>query len=205
MAQMSEPLAASAGPYPRMTYEEYLRADLPEHTEWVDGEVVPMMTVSERHNEMALYLKSLLVGYVQRTRLGRVFDEPFNMKIGPDLPGRSPDVFFLRSEHIERVRGNHIDGPADIVVEVISAGTEGVDRGAKFYEYERGGVPEYWLIDPDRETAEFYVLDAKGVYRAEALQAGAFRSRQLDGFELKVEWLWERPDMFEVLRELGVL
>ncbi|MGE5596970.1 MAG: Uma2 family endonuclease [Hyphomicrobiales bacterium] len=114
-------------------------------------------------------------------------------------------MFLVRPEHANRVRRTHLDGPADLVVEVISPGTEDTDRGAKFYEYERGGVPEYWLIDPDRETADFYLRDEKGVYRIQPTPEGVFRSRQLDGFELRVEWLWTRPSVLRVLRDLGVV
>ena len=187
-----------------MEYEEYLHADLPERTEWVDGEVVPMMAVSEAHARLVGWLARLLGGYVEARDLGELFLEPFQMKTGPDLPGRAPDIIFLRREHVGRVRKLYLDGPADVVIEVVSPGSEDVDRGAKFYEYERGGVPEYWLLDPERETAEFFVRDEKGVFRAVPLDNGVYRSRNIEGLELPVDWLWQRPPVLRALRELGV-
>ncbi len=51
------------------------------------------------------------------------------------------------------------DGPPDLVVEVISPESVGGDRGEKFHEYEGAGIAEYWLVDPQREVLEVYVLD----------------------------------------------
>ena len=70
----------------------------------------------------------------------------------------------------------YLDGPADLVIEVVSPGNRGVDRGEKYVEYEQGGVPEYWLLDPERETHEFYQLRANGLYELATIPADeAFR------------------------------
>jgi Uma2 family endonuclease len=82
------------------------------------------------------------------------------------------------------------------------------DRGAKYYEYEQGGVREYWLIDPLREQAEFYHLGENGIYRPAALgEDGLYRSSVLPGFWLDPEWLWRDPPppALGVLKQLGVL
>lgn len=83
----------------------------------------------------------------------------------------------------------------------------GRDRGEKFYEYARGGVPEYWLIDPEARWAEFYRLTGEHYRPSLAGAEGEFRSDVLPGLRLRVEWLWQRPlpRVVDVLRELGVL
>jgi Uma2 family endonuclease len=192
--------------WPRMTYEEYLSAPgIPEHTEWVNGEVIEMMTVSKAHAELAGYLHKLLAMYVEFKELGEFYQEPFQMRAAPDGPGRSPDLMFLRAAHMDRLQNQFLDGPADLVIEVLSPSTENIDRGDKFYEYQRAGVAEYWIVDPIREVAEFYVLDSHGVFRAANVPPdGAFASTVLDGFRLNVEWLWTRKRVGSVLKELGV-
>jgi Uma2 family endonuclease len=115
------------------------------------------------------------------------------MKTGPDLPGRSPDLFFLLNEHMDRLRENHLAGPADIVIEVTSPSTGPTDRGAKYYEYEAGGVTEYWLIDPQRRLAEFHRLGTDGQYAPAPVIDGVFESAVLPGLRFRVEWLWSRP------------
>ena len=199
----SSGISISEPRFPRMTYEEYLDADwLPERTEWVDGEVIESMTVSESHARLVGWLHTLLFMFVDRGRRGRLFLDPFNMKVSPQLPGRAPDILFLRNENLSRVRPNHLEGPADLVVEVISPGTEATDRGDKYYEYEAGGVREYWLLDPARETAEFFLRDAQGYFRPAALVDGVSRSRELEGFWLRPEWPFTLPPVHVVLDEL---
>lgn len=93
-----------------------------------------------------------------------------------------------------RFTQQYLDGPADLVVEVISPESSGRDRGEKFFEYEMAGVPEYWLIDPQREQAEFYALDEQGRYQlALGGHAGEFISRVIPGLTLDISWLWQEP------------
>jgi Uma2 family endonuclease len=178
-----------------MSYEEYLHdPSIDAHTEWVGGAVVAMAPVDLSHALLCSFVQGLLGMYVNSHSLGVLLRDPFQMKTGPALPGRAPDFIFIRSEHLDRLHDLFLEGPADLAIEIISPGTEGVDRGDKFYEYEQGGVPEYWILDPHRQVAEFYARDENGVYRsANVPPDGEFESLAVPGFRLKVEWLWSGP------------
>jgi Uma2 family endonuclease len=109
-------------------------------------------------------------------------------------------------EHADRLKETYFDGPADIVVEVLSPESEQRDRSIKFVEYEAGGVPEYWLVDPLRKEAYFYLLGGDGRYHLASISPdGVFRSRTLEGFWLKIDWLWRVPllDPADALAELA--
>jgi Uma2 family endonuclease len=188
---------------PQVSYQEFLvRPGEDDHVEWVNGKVVPMSPVTEPHDDIRGLLYSLLRHFAEGHRLGRVYSEPFQMKTGPDLPGRAPDVLFIAKKHQGRVKRLCVEGPADLVVEVISPGSRAIDRGEKFYEYEQGGVPEYWLIDPERKQVEFYQRGQDGIYRlVPAGAGGVYRSRAMAGLWLNVEWLWQRPPLLSVLGE----
>jgi len=175
-----------------MTYEEFLEwADEDTWAEWVDGEVIMLTPASTRHQQVAGFLNHVMQIYVEYGDLGIVISAPFQMKLER---GREPDLLFVAREHLDRLKENHLDGPADIAVEIVSPESTGRDWREKFYEYERGGVREYWLIDPDRRWAEFYRLGEKGRYEAVlAGSEGVFRSAVLEGFWLRVEWLWQEP------------
>lgn len=186
------------------SYEQFLReSPAGSHLEWVDGKVVEMTPVSDAHAELAEFLSGILSMLVRSGRLGRLFQEPFQMKTGPDSPGRSPDLMFVSAANLQRIRDTFLDGPSDLAIEIISPGSQTVDRGEKFYEYEKGGVKEYWILDPHRKRAEFYHLDSDGLYAPMPVTAdGDFTSRELPGCKLKVTWLWpgQMPQPLDVLR-----
>ncbi len=194
--QLLEVLLASAEPRKMtrqlMTYEEFLAwADEDTLAEWVDGEVVMYSPASRRHQSIAGFLTGVMHIFVEQRDLGVVLSAPFQMKLAQS--GREPDLLFVAQEHLERLKENYLDGPADLVVEIVSPESVGRDRGEKFYEYARGGAPEYWLIDPQMEWAEFYRLE-EGHYRlAFGGKEGEYHALVLPHFKLRVEWLWQEP------------
>ena len=187
-----------------MTYEEFLvDPDADEDCEWVDGLAVPGESVSLTQSRTSGF-RLLFFGAWGEGHGGVTLMRPFNMKTGPELPGRTPDVIYIQPEHRNRIRENFLDGPADVVVEVADRETFALDRGQKYLEYETGGVPEYWLIDPERRVAEFYILGPDGRYELQRLPDGVFQSTQLPQLRIRVEWLWERPPFLRVIQELGL-
>jgi Uma2 family endonuclease len=193
----------------KMTYEEFLaQADEGVPAEWVDGEVFFMSPASQKHQNLADFLTALLRHFVEARQLGLVLSAPFQMKLATRPSGREPDVLFVSSVRLDRLKEMYLDGPADLAVEVVSADSQTRDRVDKFYEYEQGGVREYWLIDPVRREAEFYLLGDDGVYHPAAVTAdGEFHSAVLEGLRLKVEWLWQEPlpPLLTVLKEWGII
>jgi Uma2 family endonuclease len=77
----------------------------------------------------------------------------------------------------------------------------------KFGEYERGGVREYWLLDPQSRQAGFFQLGEDERFQQIPLDDGVFRSHVLDGFWLKVDWLWQKPlpGLLSIAREWGLI
>jgi len=191
---------------PKMTYEEFLAwADEDTLAEWVDGEVVMYSPASDRHQDMARFLAAVLSIYVETYGLGVIRPAPFQMKLER---GREPDLLFVAREHLNRLKETYLDGPADLAVEIVSPESAGRDRGEKFYEYEQAGIPEYWLIDPQTERAEFYQLTAAGQYRLVLPDAeGIYRAAVLPDLWLRVAWLWQTPLplVLDVVRELGLI
>ncbi|MCZ6795703.1 MAG: Uma2 family endonuclease [Planctomycetota bacterium] len=199
--------ADSPAPRETMSFEEFLEATADRWAEWVDGEVILMSAVNAPHDDMVGFLYTLLRLHADHHG-GRALKEPFVMKTGPGLPGRSPDVFFVAREHVDRVTRGCLRGPADVVIEVVSPESRKRDREEKLVEYERGGVREFWLIDPERREAEFHVLDEDGRYRRVALDAGGvFRSAVLEGARFRTEWLRGEPlpAVLSVAREWGLV
>jgi Uma2 family endonuclease len=196
-------------PPPRMTYEEFLAwADEDTWAEWVDGEVILMSPASKKHQKTVKFLIMILGAFIEAHDFGELIPGPFQMKSGSDLPGREPDLIFVATEHLDRLKESHLDGPADLAIEVISPDSRARDRGDKYYEYEQAGIREYWLIDPARKQAEFYRLGSDGIYSAVPDgNDGIFRSSVIEGLWLKVDWLWQDPlpTLMSILKEWGLV
>ena len=176
-----------------VTYEEFLAwADEDTLAEWIDGEVVMYSPASRRHQEIGLFLGQVIGLHVEYSGAGKILVPPFQMKLAQS--GREPDLLFVAKTNLGRLKETYLDGPADLVVEIVSPESVGRDRGVKFYEYEQAGIPEYWLIDPQTKRAEFYQLTAANQYRLVQPDAeGTYRSAVLPDFWLRVEWLWQEP------------
>ncbi|HEY86304.1 MAG TPA: Uma2 family endonuclease [Chloroflexi bacterium] len=188
----------------QMTYAEFLEwADEDTLAEWVNGEVIMSSPANRRHQDIAGFLESLMRLFIETHQLGVVCSAPFQMKLSNS--GREPDLLFVANDHLARLRKTYLDGPADLVVEIISPESAGRDRGDKFYEYAQGGVPEYWLIDPQLRWAEFYHLKGIRYHLAFSGETGKYRALNLPDFWLRVEWLWQDtlPLVDDVLLEVG--
>ena len=179
----------------RLTSEEFLAwSDEDTWAEWVDGEIVQLSPAAADHQHLLVFLVRLIGQYVEARQLGVVLVAPFLMRLATRPSGREPDLLFVAREHADRIQGTYLDGPADLVVEIMSPESEERDRGAKFVEYEAGGVPEYWLLDPVRQEAYFYQRSADGRYHLQPLGPdGRYHSAALPAFRLRPAWLWLRP------------
>ncbi len=191
----------------KLSYEEFLqRYDEDTQAEWVDGEVVLLSPASNRHQDLVRFLTVILNVYVERHDLGVIRPAPFQMKVG--LSGREPDLLFVTKEHLERLKESYLDGPADLVIEIISPESRLRDRGEKLAEYELAGVREYWLLDPEEKRADFYVLSSDGRYdRRRPQPDGRYRSGVLAGLEIDTNWFWSTPlpPVLRVLKELKLV
>lgn len=180
-----------------MTYEEFLtRFDEDVHAEWVDGEVTVFMPPKTIHQRVMWFLSTLLGLYAEAFTLGEVLAAPFEMRHLPGRSSREPDLLFVSREHSDRLTADRLEGPADLVVEIVSNSSARRDREEKYAEYQEAGVREYLIVDPrpGKRQMYFYLLNERGEYEAIAPDAaGRYHSTVLPGFWLDPTWLWQDP------------
>jgi Uma2 family endonuclease len=174
-------------------FETYMQQYMDQHTEWYKGSVIEAMPISGTHYELSTFLTALLNHYLWKTGEGKVRGERFTMRLSEDY-APEPDILVVTTPHLDRLQETRLNGPADLAIEITSPESGKRDRGFKFYEYEQGGVREYWIIDPERQEAYFYVLGDDGLYRFTAPDAeGYYTSTVLPRLRLKVGLLFEVP------------
>lgn len=188
-------------PIERVPDEAYLADEEAAYAEYVEGDAYRAPPPGTQHQDIVLFLGSLFRFVCESTGAGRVFVAPTMMKLGGT--GRAPDVFVVRHDGRATVRATHVDGPADLVVEVVSPESAPRDRVEKLVEYQAQGVREYWLIDPQRRSAEVYQRDAGDRFQ----RVGTRLSGQvLPLVDIDPEWLWSEPmpSLREILDRWGV-
>lgn len=190
-----------------ITFDEYLDLEVEgAYLEWIDGKVIGFMANNLQHQEIGSFLEMLMRLYAEVNNLGRIVRGDFAMKLEPQRRGREPDLIFVSKKRINLLKRKYLDGAADIAVEIVSPESIERDNEIKFGEYEKAGIKECWLIDPQENRAEFYRLNAEGFYRLVETSDGIFRSDVLPGFFLRVEWLWrENLPTIAALKELNLI
>ena len=124
---------------------------------------------------------------------GEAFLAPLDVVLGRhDVV--EPDLLFIAADQRDILTDQHVRGAPAIVIEILSPGTRKVDEEFKRPLFERGGVREYWLADPERNVAKVYRRATEETFaQAEALSAArgeTLTTPQLPGFQV---WL---PDLF---------
>lgn len=176
-----------------VSLEDYMAHYAADHYEWVEGALIPMSPIHEKHDRLTYFLRMLLEAFFELRPIGQVRSDPFVMRL-PEFPKRrrEPDLMVVLDSNPHELKATFMDGPADICIEVVSEGSIGRDHGDKFEEYEKGGVPEYWLIDPIHTETRFYRRDAEGIYRRQTEDSdGNYRTPALPGLVLHVPTLWQ--------------
>lgn len=184
------------------TFEEWLAwsARQEESSEWVVGHVIwkqrnregNFVGTTYAHNRLILFLSRVLVLWLEQQELdGRILGPEFVMRTENRPSGREPDLLYIAPENLGKLKDTYLDGSADMIIEVVSAESIDRDRDDKFFEYQAAGVREYWLIDPQMQSAMFFRLDEHGHYFRVEPQQGVFTSEVLSEFALPLDWLWQ--------------
>jgi Uma2 family endonuclease len=191
----------------RMTEEQFVVWSLKNQlrAEWVDGEVQVMNAVEWGHHEFTEFLTELLRRFVRLYQLGQVAGEPYQVRLPRQRRRRQPDVYFIRAAQAALIERMQFNGVPDLIVEVVSPDSQTRDRQTKFGEYERAGVPEYWLPDPTLRTFEAYVLGPQGRYTRLPERDGRVCSTALAGVFFRPDWLRQLhpPEVDPLLAEMS--
>lgn len=164
----------------RWTYADYCRipADRKRH-QIVDGRHFVSPAPSLRHQEVAGRLHVILFDAIERKRRGRVFIAPVDVHLAPGTVVQ-PDLVVFGTRRTSRIGQKKITGAPDLLVEILSPSHHTFDTVLKRERYERAGVRELWLVDPDANTLAQLVL-RRGHYVEVATDGPIVRLRALRG------------------------
>jgi Uma2 family endonuclease len=189
-----------------MTFEEFVRLfGEDDDVELVDGMVVQRVAARDIHEDLQGWLLLIMRSYVSAKSLGIVRGSRTAVKI-TEHRGRLPDIVFVRKENAQIVQEDGIFGTPDLVVEIWSPGDRLSDMLAKEADYKSIGVLEIWFVDQQRRQVRVLRKGKEG-YEERVMKKGVLRSEIVEGFWVKVEWLFKKPlpnELETLQRLLGV-
>jgi len=178
-----------SSPGVKLTYDDFVHfPDDGKRHELIDGEHHVTPSPNRRHQAIVRELIGLLWSYLKRHPEGEIYGAPFDV-VFSDFDVVEPDLLFVSRARARVLTDKNVQGAPDLVVEVGSPATRRRDEKTKLRLYERFGVQEYWVVDPDFDVIKVYRL-AEGRYlRAAELTLAAhdvLRTPLMPGLELSL-------------------
>ena len=179
----------------RLTYEDFVR--IPDdglRHEIIDGVHYVTPSPVRRHQQLMGRLHVAIGHFLElHPEIGEVYLSPLDTVFSPwDVV--EPDLVFVAADQLEILTEPNIQGAPALVVEILSPSTRRRDLGVKRLLFDRGGVREYWVVDPKaRELTVYRRAPGGGLAKAEQLGANhdaTLTTPLLPGFALSLAKLF---------------
>ena len=171
----------------KCTYEDY--AKLPEGAPYqlINGELIMTPAPTPYHQKISSKLGYFLRDFVFKKDLGEVFDAPIDVYF-EETETYQPDIIFISKERLNIIKETKIEGAPDLIIEILSPATAYYDLRKKFKIYEKHGVKEYWIVDPEEKSIEIYINEKQKFILVETKnKTGTIKSQLLKNFEIELE------------------
>ena len=188
MVALQKPVAKEIFEYPEpITYEDWLELpeDGPRQELW-DGELVELTTPEEIHQDIEATL-----GYELMTAARAISGAKLFYEYGVRLSNSSvvaPDIEVFTGKAGGKRTRRAIEGPPDLIVEILSPTSRKRDLVNKAARYAENGVPEYWIVDPDRRAVVVNILRDQA-YDRTIVYEGPIACQALDGAMIDISFL----------------
>ena len=154
----------------RYTFADCLTWAENERIEIVNGEAFMMAPPSSRHQEISFEIGRQLGNFLEGKRC-KVYPAPFGVRLF-EREGETPeDVDTMVEPDLSvvcdrsKIDKHGCKGAPDLVVEILSPSTQRHDQLVKLNMYQRAGVREYWIVDPENRTVRVMILVSDGLLR----------------------------------------
>ncbi|MCL1808114.1 MAG: Uma2 family endonuclease [Oscillospiraceae bacterium] len=138
------------------TYEEWASWDESIRCELVDGELVMMSQPTQAHQEILGELFGQLWQFL-KGKPCKVIPAPFGVRLSDKEESVfEPDIVVVCDP--AKLDGKVCNGAPDMIIEILSPSTSRHDKFVKFHKYQKAGVREYWIVDPDSKTVSVHLL-----------------------------------------------
>lgn len=158
--------------------------------ELINGVLIIHSPASTEHEDIFGYLNLILRYYTEQSGKGKIFGSRLVMRLSEKW-NPEPDLMLILPAHYDRIKETRIEGPADLVIEILSPSTREIDLTKKVPYYKQAGVGEIWIIDPENQDFKIFWLTGEKKWNKDNAD-NYIESKVLAELKLKPIWIWER-------------
>ncbi len=183
----------------KFSYADYLNWADDERFELIDGIAYSMTPAPGSEHQS---LSGNLFGFIWqflKDKSCRVFSAPFDVRLPEDNTFPDTETFTVVQPDIsvicdsEKIDKRGCVGAPDLIIEILSPSTAYTDQTEKMLLYEKHGVREYWIVNPEAKYVMIYRHNGKKFDKPEYLSENEIiESRVLQGLKIKLTDLWSR-------------
>lgn len=143
----------------RLTVDDYLlMPDNGKLLQLIDGDFIMAPAPNLKHQEVSRNIETEIAKFLEKNPIGKILDAPIDYYVDT-YNVVQPDLVYISKERYNILFDRGIRNAPDLIIEIISTGTEDTDRNLKKDLYWRAGVKEYWIVDLEKESIEVYKLE----------------------------------------------
>jgi len=175
-----------------LTYDDYVTFPDSDgiRKEIIEGELFMSPAPSIKHQSILRNLFRIIDKFVLENELGEVLFAPCDV-IFSNINIMQPDILYISNENLEILTTLNIKGAPDLIIEILSPSTIENDRIYKKLVYEKFGVKEYWIVDPQEEIIEVWSLkNARFQLFHKAKKTEKLTSKLLEDLELELSLIF---------------
>ena len=172
-----------------------------QKAEFINGKIIIHAPVKKFHNEISGNLYNILKAFVVEHGLGFVGIEKILVQFTRN--DYEPDLCFFNKDKAKKLKKEQSLFPVpDMIVEVLSKGTEARDRGVKYEDYESHGVKEYWIIDPKKKIIEQYMNSDSGFELNLKSNSGEIESVAIKNLVIPIKTVFDEKLTYKFVKEI---
>ncbi len=114
-----------------------------------------------KHQTVSLKVAAALLSYAESGNLGHVIQAPCDVMLSREIVIQ-PDIFFVETGRTGLIGKTILRGAPDVIIEILSQDTRERDLRTRRKIYSQFEVKEYWIVDPEAESAEVLLWSELG-------------------------------------------
>ena len=150
---------------------------LPEGTrcEVIFNELIMSPSPTSLHQLLISELHGLLYIFLKENPVGKAILSPIDVYFENYDSVVQPDIVVVLNDDLDQIKKDGIYGAPAIAIEILSTNRK-YDTQRKRSLYEKAGVKEYFMVDPENKLTTLLTLNAQGIYEQAYEETGLIRS-----------------------------